>query len=239
VYTVIQEMRGASGERLILHGPNIINLCIDDYGREKQCGRLYHQYTDQKMSFSTLFEALEKMEQLYDELQFPQATTRIRSFIPEQNAGGGKRRTAAEPGRACGAEEAEAAGRERGAEEAEAAGKECEAEEVAGRESARGAVGPDRKCVQNFDSVISRRGGIATFLIYVQFRQFSSWQGQLTWMEGRKRRIFLSVVELLRLMDDAIAASGEETGSEKRFHAGRAGNQEGKGARAESGFHGK
>ena len=113
MYTVIQEMRGASGERLILHGPNIINLCIDDYGREKQCGRLYHQYTDQKMSFSTLFEALEKMEQLYDELQFPQATTRIRSFIPEQNAGGGKRRTAAEPGRACGAEEAEAAGRER------------------------------------------------------------------------------------------------------------------------------
>lgn len=80
MYTAIQEMRDERGERLTLHSPNIVNLCIDSYDEEKQCGRLYHQYTDHTVCFSSLFEALERMERLYDEIQFPQAATRLRSF---------------------------------------------------------------------------------------------------------------------------------------------------------------
>ncbi len=67
-------------ERLILYSPNIVNLCVDSCIAEGQYGRLYHQYRKNAGSFSSLFRAFEAMEQLYDDLQFPQASTRYRNF---------------------------------------------------------------------------------------------------------------------------------------------------------------
>ena len=202
MYTVIQETRNARGERLILHCPNIVNLCIDAYDGEKQCGRLYHQYTDREVPFRTIFEALERMERLYDVLQYPQPATRIRSFAPE--SGAGERR----PGSGNGAE---------------------------------GSVqetGTGRKQAQTFDTVVGHRGEQASFLVYVQFRQCSSWQGELTWMEGRQRKAFRSVLELLRLIDSAATARGEGRAESDSSSGERRVRRE-KEARAESGFHGK
>ena len=62
---------------------NIINLCMDSYSMEKQCGRLYHRYTQSPVHFSTLIEALYKMNDLYDEIGFPQASAGFRSFRPD------------------------------------------------------------------------------------------------------------------------------------------------------------
>lgn len=62
------------------HGSNIVTLCMDSYDAKHQSGRLYHQYISGAVSFRSLFEALGRMERLYDELQLPQAAMRIRSF---------------------------------------------------------------------------------------------------------------------------------------------------------------
>ena len=43
----------------------------------------------------------------------------------------------------------------------------------------------------------------ATFVIDVQYRQHSSWQGTITWAEKGETKRFRSVLEMLRLMSDA------------------------------------
>lgn len=51
------------------------------------------------------------------------------------------------------------------------------------------------------------RGDIATFRIRIMFRQNSSWQGTVTWLDGKMEESFRSVLELLILMDSALASS--------------------------------
>lgn len=53
--------------------------------------------------------------------------------------------------------------------------------------------------------VKSFKGEIATFLIQVKFRQYTSWQGQVLWNEGKKKIHFRSVLELLKLIDSVIS----------------------------------
>ena len=45
---------------------------------------------------------------------------------------------------------------------------------------------------------------IATFKVKVLFRQGASWQGTLTWGEGRQEMAFRSALELVKLMDSAL-----------------------------------
>ena len=51
-----------------------------------------------------------------------------------------------------------------------------------------------------------QRGNVATFSVVVLFRQNSSWQGSLAWMEGKREECFRSVLELLYLMDSALGS---------------------------------
>lgn len=50
-----------------------------------------------------------------------------------------------------------------------------------------------------------REGTVATFSLRILFRQNSSWQGSLMWHEGKTEEPFRSVLELLMLMDSALA----------------------------------
>lgn len=50
-----------------------------------------------------------------------------------------------------------------------------------------------------------REGAVATFSLRILFRQNSSWQGSLMWHEGKTEEPFRSVLELLMLMDSALA----------------------------------
>lgn len=43
-----------------------------------------------------------------------------------------------------------------------------------------------------------------TFEISVRFRQNATWQGQIIWAEKNMRQNFRSVLEMLRLMDEAL-----------------------------------
>lgn len=49
-----------------------------------------------------------------------------------------------------------------------------------------------------------RPGSLATFAVKVLFRQHASWQGCVTWLEGRQEQSFRSALELILLMDSAI-----------------------------------
>lgn len=56
------------------------------------------------------------------------------------------------------------------------------------------AVQPDR--VQT--------GGKATFAVRILFRQNASWQGSVSWLEGKREENFRSALELIFLMDSAL-----------------------------------
>jgi len=48
------------------------------------------------------------------------------------------------------------------------------------------------------------RGRTATFCLSIRFRQNSSWQGSITWLEQNNKQNFRSVLELVVLMDSAL-----------------------------------
>ena len=49
-----------------------------------------------------------------------------------------------------------------------------------------------------------RHGTAATFEIQVIFRQHTSWQGTVTWLNKKEEQPFRSVLELVLLMDSAL-----------------------------------
>ena len=50
----------------------------------------------------------------------------------------------------------------------------------------------------------SQNGQCGTFVLRLLFRQHSSWQGSVTWLEGKGEQAFRSVLELILLMDGAL-----------------------------------
>ncbi|WP_042435653.1 hypothetical protein [Faecalispora jeddahensis] len=50
----------------------------------------------------------------------------------------------------------------------------------------------------------------ATFVINVLYRNDSTWQGNLHWLEGDKESAFRSEIELLSLMDSAMDLTKEK-----------------------------
>lgn len=48
-------------------------------------------------------------------------------------------------------------------------------------------------------------GDEATFIVRILFRQNASWQGSLTWLEGKQEQCFRSVLELILLLDSALS----------------------------------
>lgn len=58
---------------------------------------------------------------------------------------------------------------------------------------------PDLSAVMN-----EHLESLATFKLKILFRQNSSWQGLLIWVEGKQERSFRSVLELIHLLDSAL-----------------------------------
>ena len=50
----------------------------------------------------------------------------------------------------------------------------------------------------------TKDGLCGTFLLKVLFRQNASWQGSLTWIEGRQEESFRSVLEMIHLLRSAL-----------------------------------
>ena len=48
-----------------------------------------------------------------------------------------------------------------------------------------------------------------TFEINVKFMQNSTWQGQIHWVEKNQKQNFRSALEMLKLMDEALAEGAD------------------------------
>ena len=60
------------------------------------------------------------------------------------------------------------------------------------------------------DALLSKHGDIGTFVVRVQQRQNSSWQGRVTWMEKDKTIQFRSVWEMIKLIESAVDMVSEQ-----------------------------
>lgn len=63
---------------------------------------------------------------------------------------------------------------------------------------------PERKKVMQDEELLSKHGDLGTFIIRVQHRQNSSWQGRVTWMDQDKTMYFRSIWELIKLVESAL-----------------------------------
>ncbi len=77
----------------------------------------------------------------------------------------------------------------------------------------------ERIKVMTDDELLSNHGDIGTFIIRVQHRQNSTWQGRITWMEENKTVQFRSVWEMIKLIEGAVdqVSHQEDTTEEQWF----------------------
>ena len=59
------------------------------------------------------------------------------------------------------------------------------------------------------EMLLTKHGEIGTFIVRVQHRQNSSWQGRITWMEEDKTVQFRSVWEMIKLIESAVNSVSE------------------------------
>ena len=66
--------------------------------------------------------------------------------------------------------------------------------------------------------LLAKHGDLGTFIIHVQHRQNSSWQGRITWMETNKTVSFRSVWEMIKLIAGALDTVSEQEGATTEPH---------------------
>ena len=62
----------------------------------------------------------------------------------------------------------------------------------------------EREKIMSDDRLLQKHGDIGTFIVRVQHRQNSSWQGRITWMEEDKTVQFRSIWEMIKLIESAV-----------------------------------
>ena len=60
------------------------------------------------------------------------------------------------------------------------------------------------------DELLSKHGDLGTFILRVQHRQNSTWQGRITWVNENKMLQFRSVWELTKLIEEALDTVSEQ-----------------------------
>lgn len=145
-----------AGSQQYIGTPNGVVICLDSLANAEFIGRLYHFYQKEPVNFIGVGQMFLAMEELFDCLQFPRATTIGRSFQ-------GNQESTHTPTRRI-----------------------------------------EMKKVVTDQELSNRHGDLGTFIIRVQHRQNSSWQGRVTWLEEDKTLNFRSTWELLKLVEDAV-----------------------------------
>ena len=70
--------------------PNLLNICIDNNDYEEVSGRMYHCYDHEPVIFDNIVELIQAAEKVFDDISFPQASTKTRSFIKKPDVYGKK-----------------------------------------------------------------------------------------------------------------------------------------------------
>lgn len=67
----------------MISAPNLLNIGIDNREDGECSGRIWYLYGDQPVIFSGTVDLLKKMDDFFDSLNYPQASTSSRSFHTE------------------------------------------------------------------------------------------------------------------------------------------------------------
>lgn len=67
---------------------------------------------------------------------------------------------------------------------------------------------PMQERIMKDGELLSKHGDLGSFIVRVQHRQNSSWQGTLTWMEQDQTIRFRSIWEMIKLIESAIETNG-------------------------------
>jgi hypothetical protein len=67
-----------------------------------------------------------------------------------------------------------------------------------------GSQNQERVKVMNEEELLRRHGNLGTFIVRVQQRQNSSWQGRITWSDKNETVNFRSAWEMVRLIAEAL-----------------------------------
>lgn len=137
--------------------PNLVNICIDVLSEGEYSGRIYDKYEKEAVLFGESGQMISILDRFFDTLDYPQASTRYRSF----------------------------------------------------QKPKKGEKSPVRKKetlvqVHTAEEILAHRGKKATFILHVQYRQNSTWQGKLIWVEAEDEEQFCSVLEFLKILDCAL-----------------------------------
>lgn len=62
--------------------------------------------------------------------------------------------------------------------------------------------------VMSEEELLEQHGDMGTFVIRVQHRQHSSWQGRVAWLDKDQTVSFRSVLELIKIIDGALDEAG-------------------------------
>ncbi len=74
----------------------------------------------------------------------------------------------------------------------------------------------ERKRAMKDEELLNKHGDLGTFIIRVQHRQNSSWQGRITWMDKNKTVYFRSIWEMIKLVAGALdTVSRQEDDSQR------------------------
>lgn len=145
-----------NGSEQYIGVPNGVVLCYDKTERYGLLhGRLFHGYSVNAEEVRSYEEMILKLDRFFDEIQFPRAAIRQRSFVDEPK------------------------------------------QETRGRER--------KERVMSDKELLTKHGELGTFIIRVQQRQNSTWQGRLTWVDEDKTMRFRSALEMIKLIESAIA----------------------------------
>ena len=71
----------------------------------------------------------------------------------------------------------------------------------------------ERKKVMGEEELLAKHGDLGTFIVRVQHRQNSSWQGRITWSDKNQTVNFRSIWEMVRLIGDALDTVSEPEGN--------------------------
>lgn len=70
--------------------------------------------------------------------------------------------------------------------------------------------GQERTKLMKDEELLGMHGDLGTFIVRVQHRQNSSWQGRITWMEEDRTVCFRSIWEMVKLIASAVDTAGME-----------------------------
>ena len=137
-----------------ISAPNLVVICIDENDSEERTGRMYHCYSSEPRKFFSGVELIRIMEEFFDDIAYPQASTMTRYFQNTEK-----------------------------------------------KENVRYCKDLPEKVAEQKE-IIGYRGKKGTLITYVQFRQNSDWQGQISWPEKKRVCRFGSTLEFVKILSE-------------------------------------